>query len=87
MQKFLEKVTIDNDTMKPKYLQLADAIAAAVNGGHATDGETLPSIHDFCVSLDVSKTTVQKAYTILKERGVIGSFQGKGHFITIIKSK
>jgi DNA-binding transcriptional regulator YhcF (GntR family) len=81
MKNYLKIVQIDNDSMKPKYLQLVDAIANGVQTEVLVDGDNLPSIHDFCVALEVSKTTIQKAYTILKNRGIIGCYHGKGHFI------
>jgi len=81
MKNYLKIVKIDNDSAKPKYLQLVDAIIDGVVAEKITDGDLLPSIHDFCVALDVSKNTIEKAYNTLKKKGIVSSYKGKGYFI------
>jgi DNA-binding transcriptional regulator YhcF (GntR family) len=81
MKNYLKIVRIDEDSVKPKYLQLADAIAQGVKEDLIINGDVLPSIHDFCVALDVSKNTIEKAYNTLKKQGIVASYRGKGYFI------
>jgi len=85
MKNYLKIVKIDSDSVKPKYLQLVDAISEGLAAEKIVDGDVLPSIHDFCVALDVSKNTVEKAYNTLKKQGIVSSYKGKGFFIMQVK--
>ena len=77
----LSIVDIDHDALIPKYQQLIDGIMDGVERGDIRQNDTLPSLHEFCSRLEVSKNTVEKAYKKLKQRGIIGSIKGKCHFI------
>jgi DNA-binding transcriptional regulator YhcF (GntR family) len=81
MKNYLKIVKIDQDSPVPKYHQLAAAIQQGVEQEVIVNGDLLPSIHDFCVALDVSKNTVEKAYNKLKKEGLVASYKGKGFFI------
>jgi DNA-binding transcriptional regulator YhcF (GntR family) len=81
MKNYLKIVKIDQDSLVPKYRQLATAIQQGVEAELIVTGDVLPSIHDFCVALDVSKNTVEKAYNKLKKEGIVASYKGKGYFI------
>jgi DNA-binding transcriptional regulator YhcF (GntR family) len=81
MKNYLKIVRIDESSMKPKYRQVMDAIVYGVETEQISDGDHLPSIHDFCVALEVSKKVIEKAYNELKAMGLISSYQGKGHYI------
>lgn len=81
MKNYLKVVTIDDSSLKPKYRQLADAITEGVEAKLILDGDILPSIHDFCVALDLSKNTIEKAYNLLKKQGTVSSYRGKGYFV------
>jgi DNA-binding transcriptional regulator YhcF (GntR family) len=81
MKNYLKIVKIDNESLKPKYIQLAEAITEGVDAELIVNGDILPSIHDFCVALDVSKNTIEKAYNTLKKQGIVASYRGKGYFI------
>jgi len=78
---YLKLVAIDENSMIPPYRQLADAIMKSVEDEVIVDGHNLPFIHDFCVALDVSKNTIEKAFNSLKRDGFISSYPGKGYFI------
>lgn len=77
----LAKISIDHFSFIPKYLQLADALSKGVEKGIFKRGTNLPSLHHCSVMLNVSKNTAEKAYNMLKKRGVVGAFKGKGYFI------
>ena len=87
MKNYLKIVRIDAKSMKPKYRQVIDAIIYGVETEQICDGDHLPSIHDFCVALDVSKNVIEKAYNELKVLGFISSYQGKGHFVQRVKAQ
>src|SRR5687767_9303500 len=46
--------------------------------GHYLEGSWLPSIARLCDTLQVSDTTVKRALTLLKRRGVVKGVNGRG---------
>ena len=76
--KFIE---IDNLSVTPKYLQIANSIIKAVTNGKLQDNDILPSINEFSNELEVSRDTVEKGYRHLKKIGILNSVAGKGYFI------
>jgi len=85
MKNYLKIIHIDEDSLVPKYQQLVTAILKGVESQSIVDGDVLPSIHDFCVALDVSKNTIEKAYNILKKQGVVSAYKGKGFYVSAPK--
>ena len=65
----------------PIYLQIADAIRAAVAAGVYRPGEVLPSLRAMAVEVQVNPNTVQRAYDELEREGLIYSQRGKGLFV------
>lgn len=74
-------LTIDRDSRKPKYHQIVDSIIQNISEGNLFMEQKIPSINSFSEEFDISKNTVAKAYTILKERKIITSIRGKGYYI------
>lgn len=66
----------------PKYQQLVNAINDALANNTLTSGDALPSVNSICSSYNLSRDTVFKAYTILKENKVIESVPNKGYYVT-----
>jgi DNA-binding transcriptional regulator YhcF (GntR family) len=54
----------------PKYQQLVNAINDALSNNTLTSGDALPSVNSICANHGLSRDTIFKAYTILKENGV-----------------
>ena len=81
MKNYLKIVQIDEYSITPKYLQLINSILRGIESGKIEKGDILPSINDFCVALDTSRNTIERAYTELKKSGVVNSVAGKGYFI------
>lgn len=77
-----QAIHLDEQSVTPKYLQLANAVLLAVERGNIGRDYLLPSINDLSFELDISRDTAEKAYRYLKQLGVIGSVPGKGYFIT-----
>lgn len=65
----------------PKYQQLVNAVNNAIGENLLQIGDALPSVNKICISSKVSRDTVFKAYTILKENGIIDSVPNKGYYI------
>lgn len=77
----LKHLAIDASSRKPKYLQIVDGIIGNIRDGHLRIDERLPSINNFSEEFYLSRDTVEKAYSILKEQKVIISVKGKGFYI------
>ena len=65
----------------PIYVQLRDQIAAAVGRGVLTPGQRLPTMREVAVTLAVDLNTVQRAYAVLEEDGLVTMVQGRGSFV------
>ena len=62
----------------PAYLGIADGLRLLISDGRIAPGTRLPSERELTGALGVSRTTVTRAYALLKERGYIASRQGSG---------
>ena len=60
----------------PIYLQIVRYVERGVAAGAIADGEELPSRRVLSVQLGVNPNTVQKAYRLLEEEGLITSRSG-----------
>jgi len=76
--KFIE---IDENSRIPKYRQIVDSMIYNVSLGNFKIDEKIPSINRFSEEFYLSRDTVEKAYSILKERKIITSIRGKGYYI------
>lgn len=65
----------------PKYQQLVNAVNNAVSENLLQKGSALPSVNKICNSTKLSRDTVFKAYSILKENEIIESVPNKGYYI------
>lgn len=69
------------DNGVPIYVQLRDQIAAAIGRGDLAPGARLPTMREVAVSLAVDLNTVQRAYAVLEEDGLVTMVQGRGSFV------
>ena len=65
----------------PKYQQLVNAINDALANNTITIGDALPSVNSICKDYNLSRDTVFKAYSILKDNGVVESVPNKGYYV------
>src|SRR6185312_7913796 len=80
-QNIYRYLKIDEQSITPKYLQIANSVLHAVEINAVTKDYLLPSINDLSYELEISRDTAEKALRYLKSLGVIGSVPGKGYFI------
>ncbi len=73
--------TILPESDTPKYQQLVNAINDAIAEQLILKGELLPSVNSICKENNLSKDTVFKAYSILKNQGIIESVPNKGYYV------
>ncbi len=74
-------MNIDPSSHVPIYLQIAEAVRAAVAAGVYRPGESLPSLRAMAIRVHVNPNTVQRAYDELERDGLIYSQRGRGLFV------
>jgi DNA-binding transcriptional MocR family regulator len=67
----------------PAYVALADGIRMLISDGRIVAGTRLPSERELTTALGLSRTTVTRAYTVLRERGYVVSRQGSGSVVRL----
>ncbi|GGK77590.1 GntR family transcriptional regulator [Rufibacter glacialis] len=73
---------IDSTSAIPKYLQVVNAVIQDIEAGVLKRGERVPSINETSEMYYLSRDTIEKAYRILRKKGVISSVKGKGCYIS-----
>src|SRR5436309_3438443 len=73
--------TISQSDKRPMYLQILEQIKRRIAVGDWTEGQSIPSIRQLGVDLQVSVITVKRAYLELEREGVIVTQQGKGSHV------
>jgi DNA-binding transcriptional regulator YhcF (GntR family) len=79
-EKFIFVINHESDI--PKYQQLVNGITNAIAENILQKGELLPSVNSICKTNQLSRDTVFKAYSILKEQKAIESVPNKGYYVS-----
>src|ERR1700736_4189381 len=66
---------------KPRYLAIADALAADIGAGRLAVGDRLPPQRKLAKRLDVDFTTVARGYVEAQKRGLVESRVGQGTYV------
>lgn len=74
-------MALDPDDPRPPYVQVANALRAAILTRVFQPGDKLPSRNDLAKTYTVAPMTVQNALRELREEGLIVSRQGSGVFV------
>ena len=75
------RFSVDDSSIVPKYRQLIDSVNNAISQKRLHINDRLPSMNQVCEDYNISRDTVFKAYSILKEQGIIESIPNRGYFI------
>lgn len=67
---------------KADFRRVVDDIAARIRSGELRPGTVLPSGGELAAQYDVSRSTVDRAMTILIDRGLIEGHAGKSRRVT-----
>lgn len=65
----------------PIYEQLYNGISELISSGRLAAGERLPAVREVAKSLGINPNTVQKAYFLLEQAGLINSIPAKGSYV------
>ena len=68
------------------YERFSTEIRDKIDHGYYHSGEKLPSIRDMSISRGVSISTVQEAYRLLEDSGVLMSKPKSGYYVQSIPS-
>ncbi len=79
MEKFSFKP--DESSSQTKLQQLIHAVTEAINLGTLKEGDFLPSVNQMNKESGISRDTIFKAYSLLKQRSIISSTPTKGYFV------
>jgi DNA-binding transcriptional regulator YhcF (GntR family) len=81
---FIFDFEVDSESPIPKYRQVVSYLLSSLERGKLTIGSRIPSINELSEEFYLSRDTVEKAYTYLRERNVIKSVKGKGYYIASV---
>ena len=68
---------------KPLHEQIKESVTEQIAMGIMSPGDRLPSVREMAQTMRIAPNTIQRAYRELEAGGVIGSYPGRGSFITI----
>jgi DNA-binding transcriptional regulator YhcF (GntR family) len=72
---------LDPDDPRPPYVQVANALRAAILTKKLVPGERLPTGHELARQFGVARMTAQQAIRVLRDEGLVVSRQGSGVFV------
>lgn len=81
MNKTSFSFSIQPESEVPKYQQLVNTVNDSIANNVIDVGDVLPSVNTICKEHKLSRDTVFKAYSILKDQGVIDSIPTKGYYV------
>ena len=73
-------ISIDFRDKRPLYEQVSGRLEELILRGIIEPNEALPSVRALAVELSINPNTVQKAYGVLEQKGLIYSVSGRGSF-------
>lgn len=73
---------IDFESALPYYVQVQDALRAAIDQGDLQAGMQLPGEPELCLLFNVSRTVIRHALDKMEQEGLIVRRKGKGTFVS-----
>ena len=77
----MEAKTDKSKTKKLKHVKIYNELYELIQNGTYEPGSQLPSETTLSATMNVSRMTLRKALTLLREDGLIKDVQGVGHFV------
>lgn len=75
------RVKVSANAPDSKVSQIANSMLKDIEAGTLEKGKRLPSINEFSEENKVARDTIEKAYHLLKKRGYVVSYPGRGYFV------
>lgn len=75
------KISIQHSSDVPKYQQIINSIQNAIAENVLNKGDLLPSVNFLCKEFKLSRDTIFKSYSILKNQHIIDSVPNKGYYV------
>ena len=76
-------IEIDFNSEEAIYMQLRNRIILAIAKSEIQEGDTLPSVRQLADNIGINMHTVNKAYTVLKQEGIIQLDRRRGAVIAL----
>ncbi len=76
-----KSITLNRDSSVSLNTQLYRAIKNIIQSGQLKPGDQCPTEQEIMDSLDISRSVVQHAYTLLMEQNILKRQRGKGTFV------
>ncbi len=77
----IDLIKVDEYSFTSKYLQIANSVIREIKNENIQMGDSMPSINELSIKLDISRDTVERGYKHLKNIGIIDSIPRRGYFI------
>lgn len=77
-------IPIDTDSKQPIYIQIYEYIKEEILNGHIEAANKLPSARSLAANLQVSRSTVDMAYSQLVAEGYVEAKEKRGYFVAVI---
>ena len=74
-------ITIDYQSKLPLYEQIAERFQAMILRGALPPGSQMPSVRSLAMDLSINPNTIQKAFSLLEQRGYIYTVRGRGNYV------
>lgn len=75
-------IVIDYQNRKPIYEQVVERFQKLIITGALESDTQMPSVRALATELAINPNTIQKAYTILEQKGYIYPVKGRGNFVS-----
>lgn len=75
-------IVIDYQNRKPIYEQVVERFQKLIITGALEPDTQMPSVRALATELAINPNTIQKAYTILEQKGYIYPVKGRGNFVS-----
>ncbi|HJA20266.1 MAG TPA: GntR family transcriptional regulator [Candidatus Mediterraneibacter ornithocaccae] len=74
-------ITIDYQSKLPLYEQIAERFQAMILRDALPSGSQMPSVRSLAMDLSINPNTIQKAFSLLEQRGYIYPVRGRGNYV------
>jgi DNA-binding transcriptional regulator YhcF (GntR family) len=81
----IDLIKVDEYSSTPKYLQIVNSVIREIESGRIRVGDTMPSINELSIELDIARDTVEKGFRQLKQMEVIEAVPRRGYYIRNIE--